>query len=171
MSSTADILTQRLRLAAITPDLLRLDKPDLSRLLHAEVPDLWPPEHWEPHVYEFIERQSHETPHAIGWNRYVVLRSRIPVLVGTLGGFPRTSMETEVGYSILTPWQGYGVATEGLRALVDEIFLTREVSAISAQTFPHLVASVRVLEKCGFRHVGRGDDEGTVRYRLERPGP
>lgn len=168
MSSTADILTPRLRLAAITPDLLRLENSGLARHLDVEVPDLWPPEHWEPHVYDFIERQCLDTPHAIGWNRYVVLRSPLPVLVGTLGGFPRTSTETEVGYSILSPWQGQGVATEGLRAMINEIFRTTEVTSISAQTFPHLVGSVRVLEKCGFQQVGSGDDEGTIRYRLAR---
>lgn len=168
MPFIADILTARLRLAAITPDLLRLENSDLSRQLDAEVPDLWPPEHWEPHVFDFIERQCLDTPHAIGWNRYVVLRSPFPVLVGTLGGFPRTSTETEVGYSILSPWQRHGVATEGLRAVIDEIFRTTEVASIAAQTFPHLAGSVRVLEKCGFQHVGSGDDEAAIRYRLER---
>ena len=162
-----DIHTQHLILVAITPSLLRLEPSDLSRLLATDVPEIWPPEHWEAHVLDFIDKQCRETPSTIGWNRYVVLRSQRPVLVGTLGGFPRSATDVEIGYSILPPWQRRGIATEGVKALVTEIFRDARVNVISAQTFPHLVASVRVLEKCGFKHVGCGDDEGTIRYRLE----
>ena len=168
MSLAPDILTQRLRLVAITPALLRLDTPDLSRLIAADVPELWPPEHWEPHVFDFIEKQYRDAPHTAGWNRYVVLRSENPTLTGTMGGFPKTPTEAEIGYSILHPWQRQGLATEGLVALLEEVFSSPRLQTISAQTFPHLVASVRILEKCGFRPAGDGDEEGTIRYRLPR---
>lgn len=168
MSSVPDLLTQRLRLVAIASDLLRSEAHDLSRVLGADVPENWPPEHWEPHVFDFLDRQYRESPHTIGWNRYVVVRSPIPTLIGTLGGFPKTPTEAEIGYSILPPWQRQGLATEGLRAIIDEIFKVPSVTSISAQTFPHLTASVRVLEKSGFARAGNGDEEGTVRYRLRR---
>lgn len=168
MSFAPDLLTQRLTLVAITPNLLRLDAPALSRLLNVDVPDLWPPEHWETHVFDFIEKQYRNAPHTIGWNRYVVLRLQNPTLIGTMGGFPKSETEAEIGYSILKKWQNRGLATEGIPALLNEVFRSDSVTAVSAQTFPHLVASVRVLEKCGFTHVGPGDEEGTVRYRLQR---
>lgn len=168
MSITPDLLARRLTLVAITSNLLRLDAPELSRRLNAEVPDLWPPEDWEPHVFDFLEKQFNNAPHTIGWNRYVILRSPSPILIGTMGGFPRTETEAEIGYSILEPWQNQGLATEGLRVLLREVFRSANVTAVSAQTIPHLVASVRILEKCGFTLVGPGEEEGTVRYRLER---
>ncbi len=164
-----DIFTERLRLVAITPALLRMEDDALSMHLRAEVPGIWPPEHWEPHVFDFLEQQYQKAPETIAWNRYVVLTAERPVLIGTLGGFPHTESEAEIGYSILQPWQQRGLATEGLRALMREIFCNSAIRSITAQTFPHLTASIRVLEKSGFCRDGFGNEEGTIRYRLWRP--
>lgn len=163
-----DILTERLRLVAITPPLMDMDPAVLSGLLNAEAPSAWPPEHWEPHVFDFMRRQAIETPWAAGWNRYVLLRAKRPILIGTVGGFPRSGSEAEIGYSILGPWQCRGLATEGTRAIIREILQNERIEALTAQTFPALIASIRVLEKCGFQPAGPGDDEGTVRYRVRR---
>lgn len=163
-----DILTPRLRLVAIVPALLRLEGAALAQSVGAEVPAAWPPEHWEPHVYDFLEEIYGRAPYAVGWSRYVVTRKEPATLIGTLGGFPRTATEAEVGYSILPLWQRQGLATEGLRALMDEIRRSDSIQTFTAQTYPHLVASVRVLEKCGFALAGAGDEEGTVRYRRAR---
>lgn len=164
----ADLLTPRLRLVAIVPALLRLEGPELARRVGAEVPEMWPPEHWEPPVYDFLEALHARASHTIGWTRYVVTRSEPATLIGTLGGFPQTDTEAEVGYSILPPWQRQGLATEGLLALMDEIRKRESVQTFTAQTYPSLLASVRVLEKCGFAFAGAGDEEGTVRYRRDR---
>lgn len=163
-----DILTERLRLVAITPRLMRVEPAALSVLLDAEVPSSWPPEHWELHVFDFIERQWLQTPWAAGWNRYVLFLGEHPVLIGTVGGFPRTQSEAEIGYSILSPWQRRGLATEGIRALMQEILTNERIETLTAQTLPNLIASIRVLEKSGFHPAGPGDEEGTVRYRISR---
>ncbi|HTV15632.1 MAG TPA: GNAT family protein [Acidobacteriaceae bacterium] len=163
-----DILTERLRLVAITPPLMLMESVILSALLDAEVPDSWPPEHWEPHVFDFMRKQQIRTPWAAGWNRYVLLRSPKPVVIGTLGGFPRTETEAEIGYSILSSWQRRGLATEGTRALIREILSLERIQTLTAQTFPSLPASLRVLEKCGFRFAGPGEEAGSVRYRIDR---
>lgn len=163
-----DILTPRLRLVAIVPALLRVEGSALAQRVGAEIPAMWPPEHWEPHVYDFLEALYTRAPCSVAWTRYVVTRSEPATLIGTLGGFPRTETEAEVGYGILPPWQRQGLATEGLGALMEEIRRTESVLTFTAQTYPHLVASVRVLEKCGFALDGAGDEAGTVRYRRER---
>lgn len=168
MPDPSDILTDRLRLVAITSSLMTMEPPILSRLLKAGVPDTWPPEHWEPHVFDFMRRQHLEHPETAGWNRYVLLRSAPAMLIGTLGGFLRSASEAEIGYSILAPWQRLGLATEGTRALIRKVFGTPSVLAISAQTLPHLIASRRVLEKCGLAFAGSGDEGGTIRYRIHR---
>jgi [ribosomal protein S5]-alanine N-acetyltransferase len=164
-----DILTPHLRLVSITLDLLDVDEAGdtagLARLLQAVVPPEWPPEHWEPHVFPFFRSQFANHPHTIGWSRYVVTRHQ-PTLIGTLGGFPRTPEEAEIGYGILPPWQRKGFATEGLRALLTELFREPGVILATAQTFPHLAASLGVLAKCGFQAAGEGDDPGAVRFRL-----
>jgi RimJ/RimL family protein N-acetyltransferase len=163
-----DVLTPRLRLVAITPALLRVEGSALAAAVRAEIPAMWPPEHWEPHVYDFLEELYARTAYAVAWTRYVVTRSEPATLIGTLGGFPRTETEAEVGYEILPPWQRQGLATEGLLALMEEIRRRKEIRTFTAQTYPHLIASVRVMEKCGFMPAGAGDEEGTVRYRRER---
>jgi RimJ/RimL family protein N-acetyltransferase len=163
-----DLLTPRLRLVAITPALLRVEGAELARNVGAEIPTAWPPEHWEPHVYDFLEALYGRAPYAVAWTRYAVTRGATPTLIGTLGGFPRTETEAEVGYGILPLWQRQGLATEGLLALMEEMRRREDVQTFTAQTYPHLLASVRVLEKCGFALTGVGDEEGTVRYRRRR---
>lgn len=168
MPDESDILTDRLCLIAITPPLMTLETATLRRLLRADVPSAWPPEHWEPHVFDFMRRQQIEHPQTAVWNRYVLLRSDPAVLIGTLGGFLKSPAEAEIGYSILPPWHRQGLATEGTRALIRQIFGSPSVRTISAQTMPGLIASRRVLEKCGFAFAGPGDEEGTIRYCLHR---
>lgn len=169
MNLPLDILTPRLRLVAITPSLLRMGNTELSHALEAGVPDLWPPEHWESHVLDVLERQMSEAPNTIGWNRYIVLRSSRPVAVGVVGGFGQTESKAEVGYSVLSSWHGRGIATEALATHVDWMFAhNQHLQMLCAHTFPELAASVRVLEKCGFEQHGPGEEERTVQYRLMR---
>jgi RimJ/RimL family protein N-acetyltransferase len=39
---------------------------------------------------------------------------------------------------------------------------------VSAQTYPSLPESIKVMERCGMTYVGPGEDEGTVRYQRRR---
>jgi [ribosomal protein S5]-alanine N-acetyltransferase len=181
--STPDILTPRLRLVNITVERMRADparstrladsthfpnSTRFSELLDAHVPPSWPPEHWEPHVFDFMEKQYAQHPHTVGWNRYVILRSG-SILIGTLGAFQRSESEAEIGYSILPSWQRMGLATEATLAHIRYLFETTSLQTLIAHTFPHLTPSIRVMEKCGFQLDGPGDEAGTVRYRLRRP--
>jgi RimJ/RimL family protein N-acetyltransferase len=167
----AQIVTPRLILVALTPALLQAERMQptlLAHLLDAEVPSSWPPEHREPHVFAFMQKQYAEAPQTLGWHRYMLYRGERLTLIGAIGAHAPSVAEAEIGYSLLQPWQGAGLATEGVQALVAALFRDGTLQAITAQTFPHLAASVRVLEKCGFAFAGAGDEPGTVRYRLER---
>jgi RimJ/RimL family protein N-acetyltransferase len=169
--NTSDILTARLRLITITPDLLDAETESYSKLgalLGARVPPEWPDSNWEPHVFDFFRKQFVEHPETLGWNRYVVLPSPKPVLIGSLGAFPVTPDETETGYAILKPWQRNGYATEGTRALL-QLLSAQGVRSVIAHTFPHMQESVRVMEKCGMHFDGEGTEEGTIRYRVNLP--
>jgi RimJ/RimL family protein N-acetyltransferase len=46
------------------------------------------------------------------------------------------------------------------------IAATKELLQSEADTFPHLTASIRVLEKNGFVRCGAGADEGSIRFEL-----
>jgi ribosomal-protein-alanine N-acetyltransferase len=168
-----DITTARLRLVAMTPEMLDADAIDARRLepmLHARVPAEWPDENWEAHVFDFLRRQLAEHPETAGWVRYVVLAGGDAVLIGTVCAFPRSEKEAEFGYAILGPWQRRGLATEAARALVEEVFRLEGVTDLVGHTFPHLVGSIRVMERCGMVADGVGEEAGTVRYRLRRVG-
>ena len=175
-SRIADLKTRRLRLVAITPALLKADEAadgSLSQMLRAEVTTEWPPEHWEPHVYRFIEKQYLEEPRTRGWNRYVLLPNEPGALsrytlIGAVGGFPKVEGDVEIGYSTLPSFQRKGYGTEAAMALVESLLASKDVRSVSAQTYPRLPESIKVMERCGMTYVGPGDDEGTVRYRRLR---
>jgi RimJ/RimL family protein N-acetyltransferase len=42
------------------------------------------------------------------------------------------------------------------------------VQSVSAQAYPQVVESIKVMERCGMSFVGEGDDPGTLRYRRMR---
>jgi ribosomal-protein-alanine N-acetyltransferase len=168
-----EIVTPRLSLIAITPEMLFSEKNNDGRLgehLQCLIPANWPPADWEPHVLDFLLKQFAEHPEQIGWCRYVgfVSPGGHRALIGTLGAFTKAGRpsECEIGYSILAPYEGLGLATEAARALIDYLRVDAELSSIIAHSFPSLPASIRVMEKCGMVFDGEGEEPGTIRYRL-----
>lgn len=169
--NTSDICTPRLSLTTITLAMMDAEQTNLvvlARMINAQITFEWPPEYREPHVFAFMKRQYTECPHTIGWHRYLVLRAEPRILIGTVDGHPRSSSEAEIGYSIVSGWQGKGLATEAVQGYIAELFAGDALNSICAQTFPQLTRSLRVLEKCNFEVDGSGDEFGTVRYKLER---
>lgn len=173
--TSAPLFTPRLRLVTQSHELMRADcaadYATLSALLQARVPKEWPPEHLEPHCFAFTATMYAEHPHTYGWGRYIVIQAQPATLVGVVGAFPRSDSEAEVGYGILPPWQGQGYATEATQTLIAALFQDTRLQAISAQTYPSLIASLRVMERCGMQPAGPGDEPGTIRFRLTRPAP
>jgi [ribosomal protein S5]-alanine N-acetyltransferase len=174
-SRVSGIITARLALIAVTPESMQseqLSDGRLGSIVNALVPAEWPPKHWEPHVFELLLNRFAGDAEEVGWHRYIALRhadgSR--TLIGTIGGFRKaeTPGDCEVGYSVLPEFQGKGYATEATKAMIEWALAHPGVRTISAQTFPSLPKSIRVMEKCGMELVGAGDEEGTVRYRLNR---
>lgn len=178
-SSVADIQTPRLDLIAITPGAVSIEfanaadfRVELGARLVAVVPPQWPPENWEPHVLQYLSNLFAENPRSVGWTRYVALRgenTRKRVLIGTVGSFfPEPgSSQVEVGYGILPEFHRRGYATEALAGMLAWVHAQAGISTFVAQTFPHLLPSIRVLEKSGFQFAGPGFEEGTILYRRE----
>jgi ribosomal-protein-alanine N-acetyltransferase len=170
-----DLKTGSLRLVAITTEMLEAehcsDMAALGALLRARLTTEWPPVEWEPHVYRIIQKQYDEWPDSFGWHRYVVLDGglgRGRTLVGAIGGFPRAEGDVEIGYSTLPGFQRRGYATASAQRLVEWLLAQEGVRSVSAQTYPRMMESIKVMERCGMTFVGEGDDSGTVRYRRER---
>jgi RimJ/RimL family protein N-acetyltransferase len=177
-NGTADavpsIVTPRLELVAMRPECLRSELErdgQLGKLLGCEVTGEWPPDVWEPHVWELLLGHFAERPQQIAWHRYVVLREP-RVLVGTVNAFqwPERPDEAELGYALVPEFWRRGLATETAEAMVAWIAGLAQVSRLCAHTFPEITASVRILERLGFVLEGPGAEERTVCYRRRMAG-
>jgi RimJ/RimL family protein N-acetyltransferase len=81
-------------------------------------------------------------------------------------GLPDQEGTIVIGYSLLDQFHGQGYATEALRGFLDWAKADPRLRTVVADTLPHLVASIRVLEKNGFVRCGPGADEGSLRFEL-----
>lgn len=174
-SALADLRVARLRLVAITTEMLEAEQREssleLARLVGARLTVEWPPLDWQPHVFRFILQQYENYPDTQGWHRYVVLNDGLGLtrtLVGAVGGFPRQWGDVEIGYSTLPQFQRRGIATAAAQALVEWLLTRDGVRSVSAQTFSRLPESIKVMERCGMVYDGEGDEAGSVRYRRLR---
>lgn len=67
---------------------------------------------------------------------------------------------TEIGYGISEEYQGNGYATEAVNAVVSWALQQNDIRSVEAETEISNVASIRVLEKCGFTETGELGEEG-----------
>jgi [ribosomal protein S5]-alanine N-acetyltransferase len=168
-----NVTTYRLELVAATLALIQAELDSHAKLasaLNARVPDGWPPGEYDRQAIEHFKTRLQERPENTGWyGWYAVLRpngSEPATLVGAGGYFgpPTTDKVVEIGYSIVSSFEGRGYATELVCALMNHAFSTGCVKRIIAHTTPGNLGSIKVLKKAGFRFVGFGKDPGTVEY-------
>lgn len=96
--------------------------------------------------------------------------------IGAIGLHRSRDRTALLGYWLGSPHQGRGLMSEAAEGLIALAFRLGAVDEIEAQARVENVASVRVLEKCGFRSQGRGPVDlpargGVVmceRFRLAR---
>lgn len=167
------IRLDRLELVAATKELLEAED-DLERLgqhLRADVPANWPTPLYDSDARQHFLRVVSENPDAVGWTAwYILLLDDMGkrTLIGAVGacGLPDCDGKIVIGYSLLDQFHGKGYATEALRGFLDWARREPSLRKVVADTFPHLTASIRVLEKNGFARSGVGTDEGSIRFEL-----
>ena len=173
---TLRLHTARLELIAADRKIVQADRYArnlLAGLLDATVPGAWPPPLNDNSTLEWILSYIDSHPGATGWSMwYFILTSSVPqrVAIG-LGGFkgaPTEEGSVEVGYSFLEEYQRNGYATEATNALVGWAFGHPDVHRVTAETYPHLRQSIRVLEKSGFSYIGESTVTLTIRFELTR---
>lgn len=173
-----NIATSRLDVVTATPALLNAElesHSEFAALLGAIVPDDWPPgEYDRPAIEHFRSRLTEDPADADWYVWYALLRSGGPeatTVVGAGGFFgpPNAQGVVEIGYSIVSAFNGRGYATELVQALVKHAFQSGRVTRVVAHTTMDNIGSVRVLEKAGFGFVGPGNEVGTVEYALRSP--
>ncbi len=107
--------------------------------------------HWGKWMVELREDAT-----ALGW-----------VELGKLRGPDRDDLQ--VGYEFAPAHWGLGYATEAVSGVLQYAFETLDLDRVVAIARPENVASLRVLDKLGFREIGRRRDDALVwcnEYRL-----
>lgn len=169
------IETERLVLIPATIESLRVeaahDLPRFAQSIDVAVPDHWPPELYDDDAVAWSLRALEEGRDRDPWfTYYFALKQQPRVLVGA-GGFmnpPSAEGVVELGYSVLAAHRRHGYASEATAGMVARAFAEPQVKRVVAHTYPHLVASIGVLEANGFALEGPGAEEGTVRYGRAR---
>jgi RimJ/RimL family protein N-acetyltransferase len=168
MTGRIEVPTERLVLVGADSGLLRSDlagKKALARKAGAIVPRTWPPEHHDRPVIEWMMGMVGNTKPDDIWRPYYILLREPRTLIGTCGykGPPDAVGRVEVGYSVLPAFQRRGFASEAVSMLMAQAF-AHGAREVAAETFPSLLASRRVMEKCGMASAAAGSEVGTVRY-------
>src|SRR4051812_27929882 len=81
------------------------------------------------------------------------------ILVGTicLFGFSDENGKCEIGYELLTNFQGQGIMKEAVEKVIDYAFNTIKVKKIEASLHSDNVSSIKLLEKFSFRNSNEPD--------------
>ncbi len=169
------LYTFRLHLIAARMVHLRteLDDPSqLALLLNAEVPSSWPPGEYDRSAISFfLSRYEESSPQSVGWYAwYAILPANAQEaarLVGAAGYFgpPAADGVVEIGYSVVPESRRQGYGTEVARALTERALRLSSVTRVIAHVSDDNISSRIVLERAGFRPVGRVEPG---RYRYER---
>jgi [ribosomal protein S5]-alanine N-acetyltransferase len=118
-----------------------------------------------PILLERAARALREGLPGLWHSPFVFVDAALRQVVGSGGfkGFP-VAGRVEIGYGVAAGARGRGVATEGVRGLLQAAFAEPDVATVCAETAVDNPASRRVVEKAGFRHVGQRptDDDGVV---------
>jgi RimJ/RimL family protein N-acetyltransferase len=169
--------TERLELVAATQESTRAEienRPALAAWLRARVPESWPPPLNDEQSMRYNLRYLEEDPSRSGWAHWYLL---LPgsggaerELIGIAGfkGRPAEGGVVEVGYSVMEDRQKRGYGTEATGALIAWAFSHPEVTQVAAETLPPLRPSIRVMERNGMRFLGKGSEEGVIRYGITR---
>ena len=110
----------------------------------------FPAREWDAFVAHWVESSGDATV----VRKAVVFDGRV---AGWAGSFERSG-KREVGYWIGREYWGKGIATKALAAFLDH----DRTRPLLARVARHNVASLRVLEKCGFTVTGGGMGEDGV---------
>ena len=136
------------------------------------IPHPYPP--GEAEKFVFAARQANADGRRLVMA--ITPRAKPNQLIGTVEIRCDVPSAPVLGYWLGTPHWGQGLATEAARSLIDAFFAYTEGKELLASARVVNPDSQRVLEKCGFSHVGSGLDSFPARggllpvdkFRLDR---
>jgi len=158
------IRTDRLRLtpldAAAVDALVAGDAEGLRARTGARFPAAAAPPYMADALPEVRERLRQHPEEAPWWN-WLIVRDDTGEAVGSvaLGGPPDASGAVLVGYAVYPEHEGFGFATEAVRAMIGWAFRQPGVREVRALAPVWNTPALRVAENVGMRPVGSDEDD------------
>lgn len=160
------LYTPRLELLPITLPIVEAvmlgRREDAEASIGAPLPRAWPGRALVERAFTASLERIRADPETRLWgDRVIVLRASERRVVGSVvfHGAPDVHGTVEIAYGVEEKSQGQGYATEATLACMEWAFSQPSVRVVRATTPTWHMASRRVLEKIGMRHVGMSDHE------------
>lgn len=104
-------------------------------------------------VRQFINRQTAEFNEPDTWYQLAIIRNEDQKLIGDIGihFVGANNRQAELGCTLHKEFHGNGYAAEAMRAVIHHLFSTLNKHRIFASVDPENTASIRLLERLGFR--------------------
>ena len=109
-------------------------------------------------AHEFIQVYDQYKKHKLG--RFSVFQKSDDAYVGWCGLKLGLDKRVDLGYRFLKKAWGQGYATESAKCHLDYGFNTLNFKEIIARSLPENLASIRIIEKLGFKYEGEEFDHG-----------
>jgi RimJ/RimL family protein N-acetyltransferase len=177
---STSLTTARLRLVPLTIECTA--SPDaveaIARATGARVPESWPVEHYDQEMLDHTRNLLEKEPETEYVPRYLVTagtggkgtggKGGVPTVIGMVGcSAPDAEGRVMTGYSVVPEQRRRGYASEALAGIIEWVRANDpRVRIVVAETYPHLIPSIRTMEHCGLTFVGAGEGEGVIRYEL-----
>lgn len=88
------------------------------------------------------------------WMKAIVLDGKAVGSISLDRGLGKHACKAEVGYVVARSYWSYGIASAALLQVLELGFKDLDISRIEAYVDPKNIASIKVLEKCGFKKEG-----------------
>ena len=156
---TAELWTEHLVLRRYRED----DAQELYEYLGSD-PEMYRYSGWNPYASPEMAQEtvrrfigSYDDDHSYSW---VMDAYGDGVIAGTIGAYDFEAGQDgcgsriEVGFSVVSGWQGRGFATEALRKVLEYLTENEGISCVTAWCATENTASRRVMEKSGMQLAG-----------------
>ncbi|PEY43898.1 GNAT family N-acetyltransferase [Bacillus cereus] len=151
-----NIETKRLKMIPFTLELVEATikgREELQEITPYKISLEWPMPDYKD-ILPWVAEGLRKNPKQSKWSG-LIIHKEDNIIIGDMGckGAPDSIGTVEIGYSIVSNYQGNGYATEMVSAFVKWLQQNEEVQTIKADCLMSNVASSRVLEKAGFTCV------------------
>jgi RimJ/RimL family protein N-acetyltransferase len=95
-------------------------------------------------------------PDKPGWFQYAIERAADKALIGDVAVHLHDNLlQAEVGFTLATPYQKHGYATEAVSAVLDRLFRLQGLHKVAGECDARNTPSAALMERLGFTLEGR----------------